>query len=133
MDEIFKTAGPWQRSIFILSLLGHMPYGMFVMSMSFMAPKLDYWCKPRMNDSIELHPHPEFEGRCEYQEDNQTLKCTKWEYDHTMHHRTLIEEVGWRVAVVFCYRRTRDANHALMSSSPAWPSSIMTSIRGIIG
>lgn len=94
MEEVFETVGPWHVKIFILALLGNVPYGMFVMSLSFMAPKLEYHCKSWPGVSASAKAIPGIEGRCLAEDGNLTLKCTAWEYDHSIHQRTLVEEVS---------------------------------------
>ncbi|XP_003744797.1 organic cation transporter protein-like [Galendromus occidentalis] len=92
MEEIFREVGPWHTRIFLIAILGHVPFGLFVMSMSFMAPKLDFTCKTW---AITLPPEPAVNStynRCYFKDDEQVIKCIEWDYDHRIHKRTLIEE-----------------------------------------
>ena len=96
MERILDKLGPWHIPVVTLALTNGMPYGLFVMSLSFMAPKMNYWCKPppNINDSLWLELNEGVDIRCEYWKDNATQKCNEWEYDHTVHQSTLIEQVS---------------------------------------
>lgn len=96
MEQIFQTVGPWHTRIFLISLLGHLPFGLFVISMSFMAPKMDFTCKTWASTMAPVIPASgnTSQDQCVTKENGRDVKCTEWEYDHSVHKRTLIEEVG---------------------------------------
>lgn len=110
MEKVIEKVGPWHIPVFLLSLTGSLPYAMFVMSLSFMAPKMDYWCKPPpgINTSHWIEMNSGVKLSCETlstSHTNQSVstnasnvpiteKCNEWEYDHTVHTRTLVEEVS---------------------------------------
>lgn len=96
MERILDKLGAWHIPVFILALTGSMPYGLFVMSLSYMAPKMTYWCKPpsNINDSLWFKLNEGVEIKCQFWKNNSTHKCHEWEYDHSEHQRTLIEQVS---------------------------------------
>lgn len=111
MECVVEKVGPWHIPVFLLSLTGSIPYGLFVMSLSFMAPKMNYWCKPPegINDTHWIELNEGVDLQCEVRSTlltnhsgsasalsnvTQTHRCDEWEYDHSVHTRTLIEEVS---------------------------------------
>lgn len=101
MEEILDQIGPWHYMILYLNSVGGFPYPWRVMALQFMAPKsLDYWCA-RPNGSISLEDwrtlNKGVDLRCFVRDNDGSVngsvkKCNVWEFDHSYHTRTLIEE-----------------------------------------
>ncbi|XP_003745041.1 organic cation transporter protein [Galendromus occidentalis] len=94
MERVLDKLGPWHIPVVLLALTSSIPYGFFVMSLSYMAPRMSYWCKPppNINDSLWMKLNEGVDLRCEFWKDNSTQKCHEWEYDHTEHESTLLEQ-----------------------------------------
>ncbi|GBM57804.1 Organic cation transporter protein [Araneus ventricosus] len=118
--------GPWQRWIFMVTLLCCVPDGNHNMVMSFFAPNLDHWCArpPDVNISIKewktiaLPPNDQHCSRYKFINfshinevavqnitDRPTIPCDSWEYDDTVYVSTLLSKFnmvcdkGWLVSI----------------------------------
>ncbi|XP_022692990.1 solute carrier family 22 member 5-like, partial [Varroa jacobsoni] len=107
MERVLEKLGPWHIPVFLLALLGSLPYGLFVLSLSFMAPKVNYWCKSpkginysewmQMNAGVDLRCSvrvavPQSNALHSNISQVESENCHEWEYDHSVHTKTLIEE-----------------------------------------
>ncbi|GIY76229.1 solute carrier family 22 member 6 [Caerostris extrusa] len=87
----WAASGPWQRRVFVVFWFVNM-LGIFQnFSITFLAPNMDFRCvepAPWQNNSSE---DLAFDARCEVlQEDNTTVKCTRWEYDLSETSETIV-------------------------------------------
>lgn len=123
MERVLEKLGPWHIPVFLLALLGSLPYGLFVLSLSFMAPKVNYWCKSpkginysewmQMNAGVDLRCSvrvavPQSNALHSNISQVESENCHEWEYDHSVHTKTLIEEVsttGTRLPAIFSKKK----------------------------
>ncbi|XP_003737618.2 organic cation transporter protein [Galendromus occidentalis] len=98
MEHILEQTGPWHYPILIINAFGGFGYPWRIMSNQFTSPKnLDYWCA-RPNSSISVDEWRAMNSgvdlKCNVLDvvQNVSVPCNAWEYDHSYHRRTLIEE-----------------------------------------
>lgn len=100
MEHILEQTGPWHYPLLIVNAFGGFGYPWRIMANQFMAPKnLDYWCaRPNTSISVEdwkaLNQGVDVKCAVLDAERNVSVPCTSWEYDHSYHTKTLIEEVS---------------------------------------
>ncbi|OQR72597.1 solute carrier family 22 member 5-like [Tropilaelaps mercedesae] len=108
MEDLLDPPGRWHAPVLIVNAFRNVVFAHIVMSISFVAPKQDYWCKPPdgMDKDTWIASYQGHDHKCGLPPNStQGSVCTEWEFDTSEYSRTILQEFNlvchshWMVAL----------------------------------
>lgn len=102
MEDVLDPPGRWHIPVLLMNAFRNVPFAQIVMSISFVAPKQAFWCKPPegIDKDAWIASYQGGDYQCglppNFTRDHGLGGglCTEWEFDTSEYSRTVLQEVG---------------------------------------